>query len=98
MNLIRIQKDKERARSLVKLAAMRYKKIGLYDQETESSLILEIYYEIAKELITAILFIDGYKTLSHTDMIEYLRTHHKNNIDNYEIELLDQLRKYRNKI
>jgi len=73
---------------------MRYKKIGLYDQETKSSLILEMYYEIAKELITAILFIDGYKTLSHTDLIEYLRIHYKNNFDDYEIELLDQLRKY----
>lgn len=98
MNLIRIQKDNERAKSLVTLAAMRYKKIGLYDQETESTLILEMYYEIAKELITAILFTDGYKTLSHIDLIEYLRTNYKNDFDDYEIELIDQLRKYRNKI
>ena len=69
---MKIKPDKERARSLVKLAILRYKKIKTFDEEKESSLIIEGYYETAKELITAILFIDGYKTLSHKDLIEYL--------------------------
>lgn len=77
---------------------MRLKKIKLYNEDTEASLIIEIYYEIAKELICAILFIDGYKTFSHLDLISYLKTHYNNDFDGFEIELLDQLRKHRNKI
>ncbi|MCK5699358.1 MAG: hypothetical protein KAH93_05905 [Candidatus Aenigmarchaeota archaeon] len=57
MKLMRIQPDKERAKSLISLSELRHKKIKLYDEHTEASLIIEIYYEIAKELITAILFI-----------------------------------------
>jgi len=49
-------------------------------------------------LVTAILFIDGYKTLSHMNLISYLKTNYKDDFDTFEIELLDQLRKNRNKI
>ncbi len=95
---MKIKPDKERARSLVKLAILRYKKIKTFDEEKESSLIIEGYYETAKELITAILFIDGYKTLSHKDLIEYLSLNFKINFSVLEISLLDQLRKLRNNI
>ena len=97
-NLIKIKPDKERARSLIKLASLRYGKIKTFDEEKESSLIVEGYYEVAKELITAILFIDGYKTLSHKDLIEYLSLNFKNDFSALDIELLDQLRKLRNNI
>ncbi len=98
MKLLRIQPDKERAKSLITLSELRREKIKLYDEHTEASLIIEIYYEIAKELITAILFIDGYKTFSHVDLVDYLRTFYNKDFDEFEIELLDQLRKYRNKM
>ena len=97
-NLIKIKPDKERARSLIKLASLRYGKIKTFDEEKESSLIVEGYYEVAKELITAILFIDGYKTLSHKDLIEYLSLNFKNDFSILDMELLDQLRKLRNNI
>lgn len=97
-NLIKIQPDKERARSLIKLASLRYGKIKTFDEEKESSLIIEGYYEVAKELITAVLFIDGYKTLSHKKLIEYLSLNFKNDFSALDIELLDQLRKLRNNI
>ena len=95
---MKIKPDKERARSLVKLATLRYEKIKTFDEEKESSLIIEGYYETAKELITAILFIDGYKTLSHKDLIEYLSLNFKRNFSVLEISLLDQLRKLRNNV
>ena len=98
MKLMRIQPDRERAKSLIKMARLRHGKINLFDEESEVSLIIEIYYEVAKELVTAILFIDGYKTLSHMDLISYLKTNYKDDFDTFEIELLDQLRKNRNKI
>lgn len=97
-NLIKIKPDKERAASLIKLAKLRCEKIKTFNEEKESSLIVEGYYEVAKEMITAILFIDGYKTLSHKDLIEYLSLNFKYNFSNLDIRLLDQLRKFRNNI
>jgi len=96
-NLIKIKPDKERARSLIKLASLRYGKIKTFDEEKESSLIIEGYYEAAKELITAVLFIDGYKTLSHKDLIEYLKERYAA-FGTHEIVLLDELRVLRNRV
>ena len=98
MDLIKIEKDCERARSLFKLSMLRYKKLNNFDISEESSLIAESYYEICKELITALLFIDGYKTLSHKDLVSYIKENYKNEFDFSEIETLDILRKRRNKI
>lgn len=97
MDLIKIEKDKERAKSLFKLSMMRYNKIKFFDIKKESSLIAESYYEVCKELITSILFLDGYKTLSHKDLINYIKTNNYHFAEN-EIETLDMLRKRRNKI
>ncbi len=97
-NLIKIQPDKERARSLIKLAKLRYNVIKTFNEEKESSLIAEGYYEVAKEIVTAILFADGYKTLSHKDLIEYLSLNYKGNFTSLDINLLDQLRRLRNNI
>ena len=97
-NLIKITLDKERARSLAKLARLRYEKIKTFDEEKDSSLIAEGYYEVSKELMTAILFIDGYKTLSHKDLIEYLGINFKDHFSYSDISLFDQLRKLRNSV
>ena len=97
-SLIKIKPDKERARSLIKLAKLRYEKVKTFDGEKESSLVAEGFYEVIKELITSILFIDGYKTLSHKDLVEYIGSNYKDNFSDSDIALLDQLRKFRNKI
>ena len=96
MDLIKIEPDKERAKSLLQLATLRLSKIPNFDSEKESSLLAESYYEICKELITAILFLDGYKTLSHKDLVQYIKSFKE--FGNQEIETLDILRKRRNKI
>ena len=98
MELIKIEKDKERAKSLFELSMLRYNKLAQFDIEKESALIAESYYEICKELITSLLFLDGYKTLSHKDLVEYLKTNYKPSFIENEIEVLDMLRKRRNKI
>ncbi|MBD3248801.1 hypothetical protein GF336_02035 [Candidatus Woesearchaeota archaeon] len=98
MDLIKIKQDKERARSLFKLSMLRYDKISQFNIEKESSLIAESYYEICKELITGLLFVDGYKTLSHKDLIEYLKNNYTSKFSEHHIESLDMLRKKRNKI
>lgn len=97
-SLIKITPDKERARSLIKLARLRYDKIKTFDEEKDSSLIAEGFYEVSKELITAILFIDGCKTLSHKDLIEYMNLNYGSYFSSTDINLLDQLRKLRNSI
>jgi len=98
MELMKIKPDKERAKSLLQLAMLRYGKISYFDIEKESSLIAESYYETAKELVTALLFIDGYKTLSHKDLISYLKANYNQVFTEDEIDKLDTLRKRRNKI
>jgi len=90
--------DKERAKSLAKLSRLRHNKISSFDIETETSLIVESYYEIIKELITALLFADGYKTLSHKDLINYLNENYNDFFNAEKIYILDDLRKRRNKI
>lgn len=98
MELIKIEKDVEKAKSLYNLAVLRYNKISSFNIEIEASLIVESYYEIIKELITAILFIDGYKTLSHKDLVTYIKINYSGIINNDEIEIIDLLRKRRNGI
>ena len=97
MELIKIEKDKERAKSLYELTKLRQNRINTFNTKKESALITEAYYEICKELITAILFCDGYKTLSHKDLIEYIKNNYKE-INEYELETINTLRIKRNKI
>ena len=59
--------------------------------------IVEEYYEIAKELLTAIMYIDGYKTLSHVKLIEYFSSRYKD-LDEQQIRLVDDIRKQRHGI
>jgi len=62
-----------------------------------AALIIADYYEIIKELITAILLIDGYKTLSHKDLIDYIKEKCKE-FSIHEVSVLDDLRVLRNRI
>lgn len=97
MDLIKISPDKEKAKSILRMAELIEKRINNQDKRTMYSLIISDYYEIIKELITSVLFIDGYKTLSHKDLIDYLKLKYED-FSNGEINIIDQLRVIRNKI
>ncbi len=97
MDLIKITPDKEKVRSILKMIDLIAERINVQDKKKMSALIIADYYEILKELITAVLLIDGYKTLSHKDLIDYLREKYKN-FSSYEISFLDDLRVLRNRI
>ncbi len=97
MDLIKITPDKEKARSILKMTALLLERINKSDKEKFASLIITDYYEIIKELLTAILLIDGYKTLSHKDLLDYVKEGYKE-FSEYEISLLDELRVLRNRI
>ena len=94
--IFRITKDKERARDLIVMAKERIDMINILPQDKPYRLIEE-YYEILKELLTAIMYIDGYKTLSHKKLIQYFSDNY-NELDNSQINLVDSMRKFRNDI
>lgn len=93
----KIRSDMEKARSLMQVIALREKNIGMMNPEEFTTLIVESYYDIIKELITAIMSIDGWKTISHELLIGYLAEFYKD-FSPAEIHTIDQLRKTRNDI
>lgn len=78
----------------MKMISLLEERIKSQDKERMTALIIADYYEIVKELITAILLIEGYKTLSHKDLIEYI----KDQVDSSDVYILDDLRVIRNRV
>ena len=76
---------------------LREKRIQKSEAEEFTTLLVEDYYEIIKELATAVLNLNGYKTLSHKALFEFLKDKYKS-FTLSEIELMDELRKIRNKV
>jgi hypothetical protein len=72
-------------------------KLELEKRDQFASLVVEDYYEIIKEILTALMAIDGYKTLSHEVLIGYLKEFYPEFSD-AEIILADELRRLRNRI
>ena len=98
MDLIRISPDKEKERNILKMVSLLKERVDKEkDKEKMAALVIVDYYEMLKELITALLLIDGYKTLSHKDLIEYLREREKG-FSMGEISVLDDLRVLRNRV
>ncbi len=97
MNLIRIAPDKEKAKNILEMIGLIEERINTQYKIKFAPLIISDYYEIIKELITALLLIDGYKTLSHKDLITYLKLNYLV-IDVHEIRLIDTLRIIRNRV
>jgi len=93
----KVRPDKEMAKSLLKMIEVRTKMIRTLNNDQFVSIKIENYYEIIKEAITALMSIDGYKTLSHEILIGYLHEFYKD-FSKHEINLIDQVRQIRNKI
>lgn len=93
----RIRPDVEKARALLKMVALREQRLKHMTLPTFSTLLVEDYYEIVKELVTAIMSADGWKTVSHELLIGYLAEFY-HEFSQAEISLMDQLRVIRNDI
>ncbi len=96
--IIKTTPDKERAQAIVKLVEQREAYTKNINMDTFPTMIAESYYEILKELMTAIALADGYKTAgenAHKDLVDYLSNYHELHQD--EIALIDDLRIRRNK-
>ena len=97
MDLIKITPDKEKAKNILKMISLLEERLKNQEKVKMAALIIADYYEIIKELITAVLLIDGYKTLSHKELIDYIKEKYSEFAD-YEISILNDLRILRNRI
>lgn len=98
--LIKITPNKEKARSILKMANTTLEMIKGIDVNKFPSNVTKEYYDIIRELLTVVLLLDGYKTLgegAHKKLIDYLDSNYSE-FDKSEISLIDNLRITRNKI
>lgn len=98
--MIRITPDKERARSMLATSNSTLEAIGKLMANEYPQVVVTMYYDVVRELMSAILLADGYKTYgegAHKQLIDYIEANYKQ-LQEYEIRLLDELRTSRNRI
>lgn len=93
----KIRADNEKAKALLKMTELHEERAKLTSMPHMATLLVEEYYEIVKELITAIMSCDGWKTTSHELLVGYLAKFYPE-LSSAEILLIDQLRQMRNDI
>jgi len=86
------------ASSILRLVELRLQMLAELDPQRFATFIVEGYYEVCKELITALLTIEGRKAHDHRELIVHLEQHHSSTITRQECVSLDRLRKQRNSI
>ncbi|MEN7982621.1 MAG: hypothetical protein ABFQ65_04190 [Nanoarchaeota archaeon] len=91
----KVSSGKEAGKSLLKLVEARLIEVKKIENPT---LKVEAYYEILKELITILLFNEGYKSYSHECLISFLKRKFSDKLSLGKIELINQLRLLRNDI
>ena len=96
--IIKINKDTERARSILKITKEREKFLKQIDSQKFPTILAENYYEIIKELANAILLTEGIKAVgdyAHKDLIQKLLDYKE--FSEEEVIKIDDLRTRRNK-
>lgn len=90
--------DPNKAAEMLALAEHKEKFWKEVEDKAEKypSLFIEGYYEVIKELIIAILALDGWKATNHDCLFQYI-IEKKQELD-LDTEYLSELRKLRNKI
>ena len=94
---INVKPDIEKARSMLKMAENREETIELLKKTNFPTILVENYYEIVKELASAIFLLKGRTfigTYAHKELISELETF--NELDKGQIFLADNLRTLRN--
>lgn len=92
----KVQIDQERIKSMIKMSELilRVTKEIKKDEETVSVIVAH-YYEIIKELLTALLLKHGMKSDNHECLISFF----KNNYNyEYETNIIHELKNIRNNI
>ncbi len=97
--IIKITPDKERAKSILKMTELREEALVKLERiKAYPTIIAENYYEIMKELCTAIGLVKGYKTVgenAHKEIINFVKRYLK--FEEFDIEIMQDLRIRRNK-
>ncbi len=96
--IIKVAPDKEKVNSMINLIKNRKEFVLSLDWEKFPTQVAENYYEIIKELATAILLLDGLKIIgetAHKELIEELLRYKE--FEEAEIKLIDDLRVKRNR-
>ncbi len=99
-SLIKITPNKEKAKSILRMVETTLEMVKNINLDRFASNITKEYYESVRELMSIILLLDGYKTYgegAHKRLIEYIKKNYKE-FNDYEIDLIDNLRNTRNKI
>ncbi len=100
MGLVDVTKDKVKAKSILAMAEVTLEMIKTIDEKRFASNLVKEYYDVIRELISAIMLLDGYKTRgegAHIKAIEYMRENYKQ-LSELEISAIDDLREKRNRI
>ena len=96
--IFKVPRDIERAKSLLKTAKIRYEEIEKIRTKVCSERLVEMYYDVIKEQIIALMYVDGAKTLSHIELLNYFKKNYSKLINESEFQVTDALRKKRNDI
>ena len=75
--VIKTAADEEKAKSLYLMLKERKEAVKFLDPLKFTSIVVEDYYEVIKESLTALMALDGCKTLSHEVLISYLKRFYK---------------------
>ncbi|HLD97445.1 MAG TPA: hypothetical protein VI934_03825 [Candidatus Nanoarchaeia archaeon] len=98
--LIRVTPDKEKVKSIFRMVGTTLEMIETLNKDKFESNIVKDYYDAIRELVSALLLLDGFKTVgegAHKKLIEYIDKNYEE-FSEYEVSLLDELRIVRNKI
>ncbi len=93
----KVEVDNEKIKSMLKMSSVRleFLKRQKPDEET-ASIITDGYYEVIKELLTALLLKHGLKSDNHECLISFFKN--KFPKYEYEINILYELKNIRNRI
>jgi predicted transcriptional regulator len=95
----KISIDRELAKSLCKIARFRLKKAKSEKPDADNAFfIVENSYEAVRELIDALMALDGFKSYSHEACIDFLKDLYEKEIGISTILTIDRYRKIRNDI
>lgn len=90
--IIKIKPDLEKVNSMLHLIKCREESAHILDFKKFSTIVAEMYYEIIKELSSALILLDGFKSVgrnAHKDLVDFLSNYP---ILDIERALIDDLR------
>jgi len=90
------EKDQDRAKNLLNKAELRKEFWSKRYDKKYDFLAVEGYYEMIKELLTALINLEGFKSSNHECLVGFFNENFKEY--DYEVEIIDTLRKVRNTI